>query len=119
MSENIAPLLSVVILRFFFCFFLCFYTVHQLVHSEDKQDYYEDNDKDAKHSLPHILEREQEAVYVEIFKKVHILLLSLTEECAKACGEAEDKSARDDRRYLSRNVYANRVHEQEVLRVFL
>lgn len=77
------------------------------------------NYKDAEHSLPHILQRENETVKVEIFKNIHFFLLSLTEEVTEGRREAEDKTARDNRRDLSRNVYAYRVHKKEVLRIFL
>ena len=77
------------------------------------------NDEDSEHSLPHILQRENETVKVEVFKNIHLFLLSLTDEVAKGRSEAEDKTARDNRCDLTRNVYSDRVHEQEVLRVFL
>ena len=77
------------------------------------------NDEDSEHSLPHILQRENETVKVEIFKNIHLFLLSLTDEVAKCRSKAEDKTARDNRRDLSRNVYAYRVHKKEVLRIFL
>jgi hypothetical protein len=42
--------------------------VHHLIHSKDKQNDNAYNYKDAQHSLPHILEREQEAREIEVFK---------------------------------------------------
>ena len=77
------------------------------------------NDKDSEHSLPHILQRENQTVEIEVFKNIHTGLLSSTCKSAKSRSEAEDKTARDNRCDLSRNVYTYRVHKKEVLRIFL
>ena len=89
------------------------------IHNDDRKNYNCYYDKYTKHSLPHILEREKKSINIEIAENIHIRLLSSNAECAKSSREAEDKSACDNRRYLSRNVYADRMHQKEVLRIFL
>ncbi len=94
--------------RLFLCLFSFGQQIHYFIHSVNEKNYNAYNYKNAQHSLPHILEREQKTVYAEIFKNIHIHFLpSSAQKSAEARGKAEYKSARDNGSNLTRNVDAD------------
>ena len=94
------------IFLYYFILLSALFAVSYLIEKHYESDNNADNYKYSEHSLTHIRKRLQKSCSTEIFK--HIITSLLQEE-------AEDKTARDNRRDLSRNVYTYRVHKQMVL----
>ena len=105
---EVAPINLIIIGIFLLCLFSFVCLCGNSAYKINRKNYNADNDEDAEHSLPHIFKRSDKIFNI----KRHDILLSLKHK-------AEYKSARDNGGDLTRYVYTDRVHKQEVLRVFL